>query len=412
MHGNTIAPSGAARWWSSIVACAAMLLLQACGGGGGGATAAASGEPRVSASQVTARAPLSDAARMGEQIFFDPSLSASGRLACVSCHAPGRAHAPANALAVQLGGADGNTPGLRAAPSLRYRSLIPAFSIGADGIARGGLDADGRADTLAAQAARPLLAAHEMANDSKASLVARLRRTVYADAFRAAFGAGVFDDVEVAFDRATFALQEYQRELAELAPFDSKFDLSRQNKAVLSAAELRGLALFNNPAKGNCAACHTSAATPNGTPPLFSTFGYYNLGVPRGASAPPGYDLGLCGPERTDLRERAALCGAFRVPPLRNVATREVFFHNGAIRSLREAVAFHVRRDTHPQEWYPAGADGKPQRFNDLPPEYRGNVLVSIAPFDRRPGAEPALSAAEIDDVVQFLGTLTDGYKP
>jgi len=33
-------------------------------------------------------------------------------------------------------------------------------------------------------------------------------------------------------------------------------------------------------------------------------------------------------------------------------------------------------------------------------------------PFDRKAGDAPALTPAEIDDVVAFLGTLTDGYEP
>jgi cytochrome c peroxidase len=32
------------------------------------------------------------------------------------------------------------------------------------------------------------------------------------------------------------------------------------------------------------------------------------------------------------------------------------------------------------------------------------------APFGRRPGARPALTSSEIDDVVAFIETLTDGY--
>jgi hypothetical protein len=45
-----------------------------------------------------------------------------------------------------------------------------------------------------------------------------------------------------------------------------------------------------------------------------------------------------------------------------------------------------------------------------LPPEYWANVNVE-PPFDRRPGDPPALNENEIDDIVAFLGTLTDGYR-
>ena len=52
------------------------------------------------------------------------------------------------------------------------------------------------------------------------------------------------------------------------------------------------------------------------------------------------------------------------------------------------------------------------RKFDDLPPEYRVNVNSSEAPYNRRPGDAPALSDAEIDDVIAFLETLSDGYVP
>ncbi len=59
-------------------------------------------------------------AALGRELFVDPRLSGSGRLACASCHSPDHAFGPPNALAVQLGGADMRQPGLRAVPSLKY----------------------------------------------------------------------------------------------------------------------------------------------------------------------------------------------------------------------------------------------------------------------------------------------------
>lgn len=382
-------------------------LLQGCGGGGGGTSSVVAPPP------VTQPAALSDSAALGAQMFVDASLSASGKLSCASCHVPGRAHAPADGLAVQLGGPTGSTPGQRATPSLRYQSFTPQFSFGKDGLPVGGYDADGRVSTLAEQAANPLLAAHEMANVTKAALVDRLRHAAYAERFRSVFGTAIFDDPEQAFERATFALQQYQRQDAVLFRFDAKFDKVQQGQAAFSAAEQRGLALFKDPAKGNCVACHSATPLLDGTPALFTSFGFYALGVPRNAAlaAPGTFDLGLCGPDRTDLAARADLCGAFKVPSLRNVATRAVFFHNGVLTSLRDAVRFHVQRDTDPALWYPAGADGRPRAYNDLPAQYHANV-VRTAPFDRAPGAAPALTAAEIDDIVQFLHTLNDADQP
>jgi cytochrome c peroxidase len=99
----------------------------------------------------------------------------------------------------------------------------------------------------------------------------------------------------------------------------------------------------------------------------------------------------------------------FRTPSLRNVAARRVFFHNGVFHRLEDVVRFYAERDTQPQKWYPHGVDGAVVKFDDLPPQYRGNVDTQ-APFDRHIGDPPALSEADISDILAFLNTLTDGY--
>ncbi|MGK5037417.1 cytochrome-c peroxidase [Janthinobacterium sp. LB3P118] len=396
------------RTLSRCAVLALALALAACGGGGGNAPATASSS--VSGAALTA------AATLGEKIFSDQSLSVSGKQSCASCHNAANAHAQSDHLAVQMGGPNGDAQGSRASPSLRYLNLTPAFFFAKDGTPTGGINRDGRAQSLAEQAQRPFLAPHEMANASKEEVVARLKKTGYAEQFRQVFGGAIFDNPEQAFARLTFALQQYQLEDPAFHPYDSKFDAFLAGKVKLDEAELRGLALFNNPNKGNCAACHTSSVGADGKPPLFTDFSFDNLGVPRNpaiaATRDPAYfDLGLCGPDRTDLAGRAELCGAFKVPTLRNVATRKVFFHNGAFTDLSKVTAFYVRRDTNPEEWYPLAADGSVDKFNDLPAQYRGNVNIVEVPYNRKPGMAPALSESEIADVVTFLGTLTDGYK-
>lgn len=362
---------------------------------------------------AAAAPPLSAAASLGRRLFFDASLSASGRLSCASCHDPRHAHAPANGLAVQLGGPALDRPGLRAVPSLRYLDQNRALSLQPDGSATGGFDWDGRAPTLAAQAAGPLLAPNEMANDNPAAVVARLRRAPYAAQFQRVFGAGILRRPGAAFARLTYALQQYQLESPAFHPYDSKFDQVLAGRARLTPAEARGRKLFEDKDKGNCAACHSSARRPDGKPPLLTDFSYDSTGAPRNGAIPANadgshFDLGLCGKE--PIRQ-PGLCGKFRVPTLRNVATRRVFFHNGVFTSLREVLEFYARRDTEPQRWYPPDAHGAPQVFNDLPPALRANVNRAEAPYDRKPGMAPALDTAEIDDLLRFLSTLNDGYR-
>jgi len=345
---------------------------------------------------------------LGRAIFFDAELSPSGAVSCASCHDPRHAYGPPDADAVKLG--------FRAAPSLRYLNSLPPFdehhfdNDGDDSTdlgPTGGHTWDGRASSAHEQARLPFLSPEEMGGPSAAAVVARLRIAPYAAQFRAAFGADIFARPDAAFDAALMALEVFQQSPADFYPFSSRYDAMLRGQLTLSDAEMRGLALFNDPAKGNCASCHLSAIKADGAFPLFTDFGHIAIGVPRNAAIkanadPRFFDLGLCGPLRTDLKDHAEYCGRFRTPTLRNVALRQSFFHNGVITTLDEAVRFYVQRDTDPARWY--GAAG---RFNDLPPRYHANVNTE-APFGGVAGGAPPLSDTEVADVVAFLKTLTD----
>lgn len=379
------------------------LAVAGCGGAGPGSDGAGTA--------------LSPQAALGELIFNDTSLSASGRQACASCHVGRVGHAQDNALAAQLGGADLTLQGSRTSPSIRYLSFNTAFHFDAEGTPVGGFFWDGRAVSLADQSGGPFLNPVEMAMPDKAAVIARLAQAPYSDEFRRVFGSDIFSRVEDAYERVKLALQAYEKEDTGFRPFSSKYDAFLRGGASLTDQELRGLALFNSPSKGNCAACHPSARGGDGSLPLFTDFTYDTLGVPRNRELavnadPDHFDLGLCARPPGDLASRRDLCGAFKVPSLRNVALRKALFHNGRFKTLKDALTFYVQRDTNPEKFYPRRADGSVDRFDDLPDAYKANVNVTEAPYNRRPGDAPALSDSEIDDVVAFLGTLTDGWKP
>ncbi len=358
---------------------------------------------------------------LGRSLFFDPALSASGRMACASCHDPAHAWGPPNHLPVQLGGPKQTLPGLRAVPSLKYHQAIPQFqehyfdndgNDSEDQGPAGGLGWDGRADSAHEQAAAPLLSPFEMANASQAAVVAKLQASRDAAGMREAFGPHIFDDPARAWNGLALALEVFQQSPADFYPYDSKYDAFLRGRATLSPAETRGLAAFNDAARGNCASCHVSAIK-RGAFPNFTDFGLIAIGVPRNraipANADAGYrDLGACGPLRTELKGRNEYCGRFRTPSLRNVALRGVFFHNGVYTTLEDAVRFYALRDSAPQRIYGAAPA---RRFDDLPRPYQSN-LNRDAPFGAQPGGKPALTEAEIADVVAFLKTLTDGWVP
>jgi cytochrome c peroxidase len=358
---------------------------------------------------------LSPEAALGKLAFNDRTLSAGAHVSCASCHSPDAAHAAPNDFSVQWAGPLGDTQGLRASQSLRYLAKNTAFHFGDDGRGVGGFFWDGRANSLADQAASPLLGPHEMANRTRAEVAEKIGRTEWAGQFRALYGDDILSDPDRAFARLTQALQRYQQEDAIFNAYTSKYDAWLRGETSLAAQEERGRILFNDPAKGNCAACHPSAKNADGGHPLFTDFSYDNLGIPRNpeidANQDPDYfDLGLC--NRPELASRTDLCGAFRVPSLRNVALRHVYFHNGRFKSLKDALTFYVQRDTNPEKWYALDADGTVDKFDDLPAAYKGNVNTTEAPYDRKPGDAPALTDPEIDDIIAFLQTLNDGWQP
>jgi cytochrome c peroxidase len=367
------------------------------------------------------RAAASELGELGRLVFFDPSLSGSGRMSCATCHSPSHAYGPPNDLVVQLGGPKLQDAGRRVTPSLRYLRRTPIWShsfIGnprerlteTDHVPVGGLTWDGRFDSLAAQAAFPLLAHDEMANGDAATLAARAAQSSWASSLRTHFGEDVFDQPDKTLAALGKVLERFQLDDPSFQPFDSKYDRVLDGKAELTPEEQRGLDLFRDPEGGNCAACHIVSRGANGAHPLFTDFSFAALGVPRNpkipANADPRYfDLGLCGPVRTDKQQEKKYCGMFKTPSLRNVAIRRAFFHNGRFTSLEEALHFYVERDSQPAKWYPH--PGKHQA-DDLPSDLQGNVDHITPPFTQRPGDAPVWTDTDIRDVVAFLETLTD----
>jgi cytochrome c peroxidase len=391
--------------------------------------------------------PLSALALVGQKIFYDPSLSASGRQSCASCHDPVRSFGPPNDRDVQLGGPDLHQEGLRPPPSLAYLYRQNGFGIGPaaqdldapvplDQLAQqaasqpkqvksaaapgqaalvpsGGLFWDGRVDMLMDQAMGPMMNPAEMANKDRFAVVSKLQHLPYLHDLEALFGKQVLTRPELLFIEAMSALSAYQVESGAFHRFNSKYDGWLEGKERLSMAEMRGLRLFNDPAKGNCAACHLSQPGRDGVPPLFTDTEYEALGVPRNRRLAVNrdlsfHDMGICGPIRKDMAKLTQYCGMFLTPTLRNSAKRGVYFHNGIYHDLRQVVNFYNLRAARPEEIYPRNAQGHLAIYDDLPPQYHANIDTGDAPFTQKRGDKPPLSDAEIDDLIAFIRTLDD----
>lgn len=334
--------------------------------------------------------------RLGKLLFFEKSLSTPPGQACVTCHAPEAAFAdPEAELPVSKGVRPGRY-GNRNDMTISYAAFVPPLHRNKEeDLWIGGLFWDGRANSLAEQAQGPPLNPLEMANPDTLTIAEKLRALSFSALFTEAYGLDALSNPSTAFTNMADAIECYEK-TSEVSPFSSKYDHWLRGKTELSKQELRGLNLFEAEDKGNCAACHPSRFEEGGLPPLFTDFTYDNVGVPRNPENPfyslpselnpDGFafvDLGL-GITVNDPAQN----GKFRVPTLRNVAITPPYMHNGIYKMLFSVVAFYNTRDV--AEW-PA-----PEVSENVNIEELGNL---------------GLNNQELEDLVAFLRTLTDGWN-
>ena len=352
---------------------------------------------------------------LGRAMFFDTRLSKPPGQSCASCHEPAAGFAdPEQDLPVS-GGAIRSRVGSRNAQSVSYAAFSPNLYYDPtmrpgvmEGMYIGGLFWDGRVDTLEEQAKEPFLNPLEMHNPSKKTVVLAVRRAAYADLFREVFGPDSLKDIDHAYDCIAQALAEFMRS-PEINPFTSKFDYWLAGQAELTEAEHRGYLLFTG--KGKCKNCHPAQSSVGGVPPLFTNFGHQNLGTPPNPELPYYWqppsvnpdgeafvDLGLGAALRglgVPEEEAAKEDGKFKIPSLRYCAVTAPYAHNGVHKTLREIVMFNNTRDV---AYWP-------------PPEVPRNVHRHMPPMPGTFG-QFGLTDEEVDDIVTFLHTLTDGFEP
>jgi cytochrome c peroxidase len=332
--------------------------------------------------------------QLGARLFNDPRLSEPPGQACSDCHDPALAFIDPEGDRVSAG-AIRDRFGTRNAPTVLYARFIPPLHLDADTHRMvGGLFWDGRVNSLEEQALAPLTNALEMNNPGKSAVVAKLR-ALYGRQFEELFGKGALADVDRAYIHLGDVIATFERAPA-FAPFSSKYDRYLAGAAELTASEARGLAVFEDAARGNCASCHPSRAAADGTPPLFTTFAYENIGLPRFAdnpfyALPP--ELNPDGPSFVDhglatVTSDARHDGMFRIPTLRNIAKTSPYGHNGYVRRLDEMIELL------------AGSCARPGACELPPPE-----VVATA---HRVRTGNSLTREEIADVTAFLRTLTD----
>jgi cytochrome c peroxidase len=331
---------------------------------------------------------------LGKDLFFDTSLSNPVGQSCGTCHSANRSFTDPRGGITSEGILTGIF-GSRQSSSAMYMSFSPEFAF--DPVSQdfiGGQFWDGRAKNLEEQAKAPFLNPGEMHNSTKQEVVDKVRTGAFATKFQTIYGNDIFNNTDMAFDAIADAIATFER-TTTFQPFTSKYDSFLKGKVNLTASEARGLAVYENPAKGNCAKCHPSQPGPNGEPPLFTNFKYDNIGVPRNLLSPfytqPSWqnpdgtgfiDVGL---SKTTGRPQDA--GRFKIPTLRNIAVTAPYFHNGVFTTLEDAILFYDSRDL--------GGFAVPE------------VLQGVNRVDM---GSLHLTEQEKLDLIEFLKTLTDGF--
>ena len=358
--------------------------------------------------------------QLGKQLFFDPMLSHPDGQSCATCHDPKAGFTDPDKSIPVSKGVFPERFGNRNSPTAAYMAFSPAFHFDAkEELYVGGQFWDGRAATLAEQAKQPLLNPVEMANPDKATVIKDIRKSAYVALFRQVYGPDSLNDVEQAYEFVADAIAAFEN-THQFNAFTSKYDDYLAGKVKLTRQEQRGLKLYEAEDKGNCAACHPLWPDENnGTPPLFTDFTYDNLGVPATPNNPfyllpkefnpdgkKFLDIGLAANPQVKADGRASQeRGKVKVPTLRNIELTAPYMHNGYFNDLRNVVDFYNTRDSKPACPNPLTAEADAIRQDCWPAaEVKENVNTEEL-------GNLKLTDQEVDDIVVFMRTLTDGYK-
>jgi cytochrome c peroxidase len=258
---------------------------------------------------VSATNPVTvEGARLGRYLFYDPSLSADGRLACAGCHR--QEHAFSDSPERFSTGVNG---------ARMVRNTMPLFNLAW----YPAMFWDGRAVSIEAQITSPVQAHDEMDMQWPEACARIRRKPIYGKLFTEAFGD---DGVDSA--RITMALAQFLRTLISDR---SKYDRVLAGEEYFTAQEYAGYVLMNDQTKGACLHCHTTDSDALGTTRRFSNNGLDAVSDPA-AYADPG---------RGAATGMAKDNGLFMVPSLRNVALTAPYMHDGRFQTLEQVLDFY-----------------------------------------------------------------------
>lgn len=246
---------------------------------------------------------------LGNLLYHDTRLSVDNTISCASCHLLNTGGVDnkqySEGVRGQLGGVN--------APTV-YNAAYNFVQFW-----------DGRAATLADQAAGPPLNPIEMACQSFDEIIAKLRQDAdFTKAFATVYPEGYSEK------NITNAIEEFEKTL--LTP-NSRFDLYlKGDKKAIDGTELAGYELFKT---YDCATCHVGE--------ILGGQSYELMGMKRDYFA----DRGLAMTEEDNGRFKQTKVDRdkhrFKVPGLRNISLTAPYFHDGSMKTIKEAVDYMAK---------------------------------------------------------------------
>jgi cytochrome c peroxidase len=238
---------------------------------------------------------------LGKLLYFDTRLSKNDKVSCATCHSPshGWTDEVPTSKAVGFEGRVGprNSPVVLNSAYQRHQFW------------------DGRAKSLEQQALGPIETDVEM-NMPLAELVPKLNKiNGYKKLFKEAYPES---KGEITKDYLAKAIASFERTVVSTeSPFD-KYVKGDTN--ALNTKAKKGFELFQG--KAHCIDCHDGFNFTDGS--------FQNIGLKDGELK--GKELG-----RYNVKNRAAWYGVFKTPTLRDVTKSYPYFHDGSVKTLKEA---------------------------------------------------------------------------
>lgn len=244
---------------------------------------------------------------LGEALYHDVRLSGDGTVSCATCHGVATAGVDNLQYSEGIGGQFG---GINAPTSYNACFNFVQFW-------------DGRAATLADQAAGPPLNPVEMGSKSFDEIAARLSEdAAFKESFLAVYPEGMNEAT------ITDAIAEYEKTL--ITP-NSAFDRYLKGDAqALTAEEVEGYSLFK---QYNCATCHAGVNMGGLSYEMMGQRADYfkdrEINAESGLTDADNGRWAQTGVERDRYR--------FKTPTLRNVELTWPYYHDGSVPTLEKA---------------------------------------------------------------------------